>query len=83
MTATIIEFPINRCRQVLTVDQIIEASLLACRQIFDQAASDFSECRGDGLAITAMMRLSCEGSCTEVSAAARDWLSWECGVLVA
>ena len=82
MDAIIINFPIERCCKMLTIDQQTEASHAACRDIFDQAASDHAEEPSDGRATAAMMKLACEGACPATMSAARAWLMRGCGVRV-
>ena len=82
MDAIIINFPIERCRKVLTIDQHTEVSHAACRDIFDQAASDHAERPLDDRATAAMMMLACEGACPATMSAARAWLFRERGVRV-
>lgn len=82
MDAIIIDFPIGRCRKVLTIDQQTEASQSACRDIFDQASSDHAERPQDDRATAAMMLLACEGACPATMSSARAWLFRERGVRV-
>jgi len=83
MDAIIIDFPIERYRKVLTIDQHTEASHhAACRDVFDQAASDHAESPQDNRATTAMMMLACGASCPTTMSSARAWLFRERGVRV-
>ena len=82
MDAIIIDFPIDRCRKVLTIDQQTEASHAGCRDIFDQASSDHAERPWDGRATAAIMMLACEGACPATMSEARAWLFRERGVRV-
>ena len=81
MTAEIVVFPIERCRQVLTIDQQIEASFAACREIFAVAAAGFAE-EPNRLSIRAMMDLALDGACPSTMIVARSWLMRECNVRV-
>ena len=82
MDAIIINFSIERCRKVLTINQQTEASLAVERDIFAQASSDHAERPQDNRATAAMMMLACEGACPATMSAARAWLMRECGVRV-
>ena len=81
MTAKILTFPVERCRQALTFGQQIEASFAACREIFALAAAGFAE-QPNPLSIEAMMGLALEGACPATMIKARSWLMRECGVRV-
>lgn len=82
MDAIIIDFSVERCRKVLTLDQTNEASLAAERAIFDQASSDHAERPQDDRATAAMMMLACGGKCPTTMSSARTWLFRERGVRV-
>lgn len=81
MTAKILTFPIERCRQVLTTGQQIEANFAACREIFAVAAAGFAE-EPNQLSIEAMMGLALDGACSATMVMARSWLMRECNVPV-
>lgn len=82
MTAAIITFPVDRCRPVQTVDQLVKAQFKACRDIFALASAEHLERPGDGGAIAPMLLLACEGECPSTRSHAARWLFINCNVKV-
>jgi len=82
MTASIIQFPVDRCRQVLTADETVQSHFKACRDIFELASAEHRERPGDGSAVVPMMMLACEGACLSTRSDAARWLLINCNVKV-
>ena len=76
MTATILEFPSNRCRQPATVIDAGE------RAEFEAAAKDHAARPNSAENIGTMMRLALQGECPTTSAHAGEWLMAQCNVRV-
>ena len=77
MAATIIKFPLDRCRVAASV--LLEAE----RATFDQALTDHAQDSEHVLPVTAIMRLGCNGVCPVTKRDARAWLFKWCNVHVA
>ena len=76
MSASIIHFPTDRCRQPATAIEAAE------RAAYDRAAERFAIEPGHGPSITAMMELSCEGACDVARPLAATWLLAQLGLLM-
>ena len=77
MTATIINFPIDRCRKPASA---IEAGE---RAAFQAAVAGHTASPGASAPITAMMRLALEGTCHSARRGAAAWLEVNCNITVA
>ena len=76
MTATILAFPADRCRQPLSVIEAAE------RAAYDRAANDHAAYGWHGPSVCAIMTLAAEGACAATKAKAVAWLYRECNVVV-
>ena len=76
MTATIVAFPADRCRQPRTAIEAREQ--LAYRTALAQATAD----PANQVPVVAMVRLALEGVCASVRSDAAAWLMKNCNVKV-
>lgn len=77
MSATIIQFPADRCRQPASAIELAE------REAFARAAGEHAAGGVDGPTIHAMMTLALEGACVVTKAKASGWLLAEYDIFVA
>ncbi len=76
MSASIIHFPADRCRQPATAIEAAE------RADYELAATRHATKPGCAASIETMMRLACEGSCDVARPLAATWLLAQLGLLL-